>query len=245
MNEITDLCTAIACSSHSLSCLGFLNHEDHRYCVYPVMKQQASWDTPETVTLESLLMRPAPDQPWTPCIVLSRQERYFIALTLASSLLQLHATPWLATQWSKKDILFLRNGPDSIIVDQPYVSPQPSSQSPTYHDTSKSISALGIMLLELCFGIALEDHDIRRGFLGADGQPNPALDLVAAKEWCERYAQGEAGQDFADAIGWCLRNKTGRKSTDVKDEGWKDALFTEVVKPLQHCHDLMTVKSTA
>jgi hypothetical protein len=132
------------------------------------MKQQASWDTRETVTLESLLMRPAPGQPWTPCIVLSRQERYFIALTLASSLLQLHATPWLATRWSKKDILFLRNGPDSIIVDQPYISPQPFSQSPTYHDTSKSISALGIMLLELCFGIALEDHEIRRGFLGAD-----------------------------------------------------------------------------
>jgi hypothetical protein len=245
MEEITDLCTAIACSSHSLSCLGFLIHEDHRYCVYPVMKQHANRDTPETVTLESLLMRPAPGQPWTPCIVLSRQERYFIALTLASSLLQLHATPWLATQWSKKDILFLRNGPDSIIADQPYVSQQPPSQSPTSRDTSKSISALGIMLLELCFGIALEDHEIRRGFLGADGQPNPALDLVAAKEWCERYAEGEAGQDFAGAIGWCLRNKPGRTSTDAKDEGWKDALFTEVVKPLQHCYDLMTVKFTA
>lgn len=35
------------------------------------------------------------------------------------------------------------------------------------------MSALVILLLELCFGVALEDHEIRKNFVTLDGKPNP------------------------------------------------------------------------
>ena len=97
------------------------------------------------------------------------------------------------------------------------------------------MSTLGIILLELCFGIALEDHEIRRNFVSLDGQPNPGLDLVAAMQWCDRYANDEAGPEFAGAIDWCLRNPTAR-TIGAKEQGWREELFTQVVEPLQYCH---------
>lgn len=98
VTEITDLCTAIATTNPNCSPIGFLQDKEHRYNVYPLAEQQAQGIASKSVTLASLLDKSSN-------IVLTRQQRYSIALILASSHLQLHATPWLQTRWSKKDIL--------------------------------------------------------------------------------------------------------------------------------------------
>lgn len=241
-NEINDLCTAITSTSPNCSCIGFLQDEEHRYNVYRVAGQLGKDIVSENVSLASLLNK-------TSNIVLTRRQRYSIALILASSHLQLHATPWLQTRWSKEDIFFQRSGNDSVLLDQPHIihvlcgppaSTLPSSQG--FGD--RSVPTLGIMLLELCFGIALEDHHIRQNYLSRDGQPNAALDLAAAMEWCGRFANEEAGPEFADAIEWCLRNPTNaRASVDVKDAGWREELYARVVEPLHYCHEQLTAST--
>jgi len=62
-----------------------------------------------------------------------------------------------------------------------------------------------------------------------------ALDLYAAIQWCDRYANDEAGPEFAEAIKWCLRNPT-MSSGGEKEQGWREEFWTQVVEPLQYCH---------
>lgn len=226
-SDITDLCTTIGCSN-----LGCLQDSDHKYFIYPVADIEGSDNSLETVTLEDILSKTSP-------MKLTRRQRYSIALTIASSHLQLHDSPWLGPQWSKKDILFHSKNGNIVLTEEPYVSKdflsKPSTPQSSYFLADHGMSTLGIILLELCFGVALEDHEIRRNFVSLDGQPNPGLDLVAAMQWCDRYANDEAGPEFAGAIEWCLRNATARQSGD-KEQAWREELFTQVVEPLQYCH---------
>lgn len=233
--EIKDLCNTIASMQPSCSRLGCLSDADNQYHIYPLPEEEGpSSTTIETITLETLLSKTSP-------IRLSRRQRYSIALKLASSHLQLHDSPWLGPQWSKKDILFHTQNGNIILTEHPYISKSflsetaPATQSSAYMLADHGMSTLGILLLELCFGMALEDHEIRRNFVSLDGQPNPGLDLVAAMQWCDRYANDEAGPEFAGAIDWCLRNPTAR-TIGAKDQGWREELFTQVVEPLQYCH---------
>ena len=233
--DITDLCSTIASMQSSCSQLGCLRGLDHQYHIYPLPEEEGPLSTAiETITLESLLSKTSP-------IRLSRRQRYSIALKLASSHLQLHDSPWLGPQWSKKDILFHTQNGNIILTEHPYISKSflsetaPTPQSSAYVLADHGMSALGILLLELCFGMPLEDHEIRRNFVSLDGQPNPGLDLVAAMQWCDRYANDEAGPEFAGAIDWCLRNPTAR-TIGAKEQEWREELFTQVVEPLQYCH---------
>lgn len=59
-----------------------------------------------------------------------------------------------------------------------------------------------------------------------------ALDLAVALEW-SRSVVGEAGELYADAVQWCLKVQM----TDAKSDKWREELFTNVVQPLQSCHD--------
>lgn len=239
--EITDLCTAIATTKSNCSCLGFLQDEEHRYNVYPLAISPATNVASKSVTLASLLDK-------TSSIALTRRQRYSIALILASSHLQLHATPWLETRWSKKDVFFLRSGNDSILLDQPHLIHELCGTSTPNLPASRGFSdriipTLGIMLLELCFGVALEDHHTRQNYFSRDGRPNAVLDLAAAMEWCS-FANEEAGPEFADAIEWCLRNPTDtRASADIDDANWREEFYARVVEPLRYCHEQMTAST--
>lgn len=240
------MCNVLENPAKSNAYLGHLNHEEHRFCFHPPLEKPPTHDPRDVITLESILLRTPREQAIEHCVVLSRQERYNIALTLASSFLQLHSTPWLPPQWTKKDIQFIKLSDNTISIDHPYISRESapiSTSSSRYSD--RAIHALGVVLLELCFGTALEDHHIRKSFLGPDGKPNPALDLVVAKEWCDMYAEGEAGAEFANAIAWCLRYRTGSRNVQSTDKGWKEPLLSSVVLPLQHCFNLMTKGASA
>lgn len=61
-------------------------------------------------------------------------------------------------------------------------------------------------------------------------------------QWCDRYANDEAGPEFADAINWCLRNPTLRSSGNLAgtdERNWRDHLREQVVEPLRHCCQLL------
>lgn len=102
---------------------------------------------------------------------------------MASSLLQLHATPWLTEKLEKKHILFYYQGSD-ILAEEPYIShkfvalklgdsvPQePKTTELLRIHPRKTLSSLGILLLELCFGEAIENHQsLRKVYLSSDGK---------------------------------------------------------------------------
>ena len=96
--------------------------------------------------------------------------------------------------------------------------------------TDRTFSTLGILLLELCFGVAFEDTIERARSIPANG-PNAFSDLGAAFAWSERVV-GEAGPEYAEAVTWCL----GRISSPTKDASWRKELLERVVMPLEQCY---------
>ena len=229
---INDLCNSMATKQACNSCLGSLGGQGWQYVMFLMDNQESDRDPLKTTSLTSLLSSRAQ-------VRLTRRQRYSIALTLASSHLQLYASPWLEARWSKADILLQCTDGRAILTDQIYISRDfVSSVSGTlssFESANGGLSSLGIILLELCFGVAIEEHEIRKKFsaLAYDSTISHTLDLIAALEWCDQHAVEEAGQDFASAIEWCLKNTTARNSRE--DQSWREELFIKVVEPLEEC----------
>ena len=232
-STITDLCTTLASLQANSSTLGCLKDTDHQYFIYPLADAGGEDASLGTVTLEDLLSKKS-------LIRLTRRQRYSIALTIASSHLHFHGSPWVARQWEKKDVLFHVQNDNVFLTDVPYITKDfpttPSSPQFSYNIDDHGTSTLGIILLELSFDTPLEEHGFRRNLLTLDGEPNPWLDLTAATQWCDCYAIDETGPEFARAIDWCLRNRTTRLSGG-HEQAWREELFTMVVEPLQNCYD--------
>jgi hypothetical protein len=96
--------------------------------------------------------------------VLSRAERLLIALTVATTVLELHHTPWLRERWTLDDILIHINSGEDL-RDRVYVSkvfPEPFDFQLAKQDEDHpgvrnvTLFALGIVLIELCLGQTLE-----------------------------------------------------------------------------------------
>ena len=238
---ITDLCFTLATcdpAGSASSILGLLEGDEDSYILRQGAKTRASGDVYQKVSLEKLLNRKSG-------FLLDRRQRYKIAYTLASSHLRLYPSPWLHSHWSKKDIIFDMDPQDTrcIQIDQSYMLRAVSAQTAppaSYASSDRSLPTLGILLIELCFGTALEDHEMRRQFQSSVRQQDVAsdlaatLDLAVALEW-SRSVCGEAGETYADAVNWCLRGQRG----GAKDDKWREELFANVVRPLQFCHEQM------
>ena len=245
--QIDDLCSAVM---HGQSIvqepLGYLlDDRNRRHAFYPSTRPPVFSQHTETVTLGSLISQSRRlREPGVEKARMSRLERYLIAATLAYSLLQLYNSPWVGESWSKNDIYFVKAAEGSPIFDRPYIIRRfksslgddsiVSGNKASIHDNSvKSIEALGIMLLELCFGEAIEDQPFRKKYLGADGQPNDMTDFCTAKQWWQDHALGEGGPEFHTAIRRCLFCAFAPKSTSLEDDELCAALYSEVVEPLE------------
>jgi hypothetical protein len=101
------------------------------------------------------------------------------------------------------------------------------------HDVA-GIACLGILLLELCFGRAIETHPSRIVFPNGekmDEQTRAALDLIAALEWLKEV-NDEAGADYTDAVEWCLAGCR----TLPSDGSWRRRMMQKVIEPLERCY---------
>lgn len=156
-SRVVDLCHTITYSGVSPG-LGCLADTENRYHIFPISETGPAESISESISLERLPSKTS----------LVRRERYVIALTIACSHLQLHDSPWLAAQWSKKDIFFHCSKDHRIIGEKPYITR-------SFHSTDEALdgqsayavanyvlSTLDILLLELHFGIALGEYEIRK-----------------------------------------------------------------------------------
>ena len=225
-DEIHDLCEVLCKSKEASNCLGVLRQEESFYAVHPATEQ---FNTHESVSLKELL-----DQ--SSQVRLTRRQRYSIALALASSQVQLQSTPWLGSKWDKQQIVFFghTSKPKTMLFDQPRLSREFDHHklSETEPENDRSITTLGILLLELCFGITLQNSVLRQKYPVVEGPSSHFLDLAAALEWSEQVLE-EAGPEFAGAVSWCLKSNASSATSDE----WRAELLEHVVKPLQQCHE--------
>lgn len=237
-DELSNLCEKLANFEQVETCLGILKGEDFDYSLYPLLQKQRIEEAEQPmISLGSILRRESG-------VKLSRRQRFYLALTLASSHLQLHKTPWLENGWSKEEILFLPDPRNSaqVNLEQPFIArdfalPGKNKGTPT---ADNSCSNLGIMLLELCFNATFESQPCRKKYVSPDGQSNPYLDLAAALEWCNSEAAEEAGPDFESGVRWCL-SQFG--VVNGLDEAKKEEMIEKVIKPLEYCHKQFEISS--
>ncbi|KAK4033528.1 hypothetical protein C8A01DRAFT_49909 [Parachaetomium inaequale] len=182
------------------SCHGYLLAASERYYIYSANTQiRPENDDTTAITLESLLRDSAHP--------LTRLQRYSLAVTVASSFIQLAGTPWMRSRWAKSDLVFFRNPtePSTLgLLERPFVSRDFSQGSDDADAASPKavpsdeiiggFESLGIVLLELCFGKPIEVYPVWLKLRS---------DLLAALEWLKDVTE-EAGPDYADAVAWCL-----------------------------------------
>ncbi|TKA63099.1 hypothetical protein B0A55_09554 [Friedmanniomyces simplex] len=225
------LCNAVALTQSSNTCILTLVDVDlnRYYAVYPAAEKRPSTIGASAGASAGATLADALKPDFRPR--LTRVQRYGIALTLASSHLQLHSTPWLQEQWTAEDVHFplTDNNGAMTLHGEPYVltrfdnnSEAPVSQS------DQSFSTLGIVLLELCFGARFEDHPLWQHPAYASLKTDPNMRQVIACQWL-RDVEGEAGDDYASAVNWTLRQAPLVGQTNR----WREDFAQNVVQPLQ------------
>lgn len=239
--EIKDICSAIQRHA-SVPCIGFsLDSSGKLRGVYPVsQRSEIAWRGCDTVTLEELLTQP-PLINGKPAR-LTRKERYSLAVTLASSTLQLNSTPWFSDQWSKRDILFQRISDSArpINVEHPYVTqklmaiqsggPNGMQTGRTFHNKNTVLLALAVALLELYFGVSAEQRQQADSF-ASNGNSNPWTVCAMAYEWTEDERENLSAA-FLAAVTHCLRC-FGDPGSTLQDPDFLQAAVEGIVLPLQ------------
>ncbi|KAI1774168.1 hypothetical protein F4818DRAFT_452259 [Hypoxylon cercidicola] len=224
IKPITNLCDSL--DDDNTPCYGYLPHDHCRYYVYRVSRQDAG--TSNSVTLEQIFQGRVLKAP-------SRRQRLSLSFIISSSFLQILNTPWLTASWAKSDIMFMSdpNEPGTYALDRPHLHRNLAERDQKQSDENitKSLRQLCIILLELYFGKLLEDQPCRKRWPPVDDENAKfALDVAAALDWLPEV-EGEAGHNYASAVGWCL--------LATRPSRWRQEMLRKVVKPLERCHQYL------
>lgn len=245
---IEDLCHALSqiqSTERRETCVGRLVDKELSLVMYAVGQQPPTSSGASTTTLHDLLghdnssMQPQPGLvTFTRTVSLpymTKKQRLQIAVTLASTALQLQTTEWLNSEWGKGDILF-HNGQaeqpfisqvfqrDHLKVEQPKHTGKHASFSPVRNE---SVFKLGVLLLELSYGKPIEY------FQSADDPPY-FTEYAIAKRLVEDLAEEEAS-GYADAARACIFCDFGTKVKvpSLDNEAFRQAVYDDVVIPLE------------
>ncbi|KAH7630364.1 hypothetical protein B0T09DRAFT_400282, partial [Sordaria sp. MPI-SDFR-AT-0083] len=144
--------------------------------------------------------------------------RLRLALTVASSFVQLLDSPWLQPTFTKTDIIFINDSDFSqscvVRLDQPYVRQSlevdkisSARKNRDHHQVTDSLDQLAIILLKLGFSKALKDQKCRRDYdlraPAADNCIRSVYDVMAARKWQSKISDF-VGQNYAEIVSWCF-----------------------------------------
>ena len=196
----------------------------------------------ESVSLEDILKKKL--------CTFTQKERYNLSIALTSSLLQLSHTPWLQESWNKNSIVFLRakgsssSSVTAVDVMHPYLTREhkeintPVRQRSGEPNDSLKIVALGIMLLEITYGVLIEDL-LRLEDLGPNHMPNEASYLQAARRWLMgKEGKGQFSFAFQEAISYCLKCFV-EPGAILSDEAFAKTIEDRVWRPLEDEMDIL------
>ncbi|KAK5690320.1 hypothetical protein LTR17_025967 [Elasticomyces elasticus] len=157
-----------------------------------------------------------------------------IALMAANAVLQLYETPWLPDGVGRYDIIiFKKDG--LLLAEYPFVSAVMGAapgrvvtnitQNPFIRNAA--IHALGVLLVELCLGEAIEDQVPG----AANSSIMPLLNFTAAYH-LERVRE-KYGQGYLDAVRRCLYCDFNQPMTTLGNADFRKAVYAGVVVPLE------------
>lgn len=230
-HQIDNLCSALQAPDPKTEVLGYLCEGQREYELRQVLDAVPLGNS--YISLESLLLGQNGER-------LSRQQRFRLANIFASSLLQLQSTPWLARQIDERSVFFYRRG-DQILLDHPYIKHEfaasnsdltrPCNDACNPLMARNSLSNLGILLLELCFGETIETQEkLRRPYLNRDGNANDYTDFMTARDWAEFVDQEEP--DLEQIVKSCVFCNFEMKA-NWDDKRFIQAVHASVVAPLE------------
>ena len=224
--EITDLCSTIANAFQERKCLGVASDKCKHYFMEPLYYQEPPKTELEYIPLsEALLGQPR---------ALTQRKRFSVALAIASSFLQLHNSPWLRPHWGKEDIYVVYDRNTGKFNDEPRISRQFSentARGPSPSDPS--ISSLGIILMELCYGLSIEKRPERK-ILSAHIDKD-TVDLCIALELDKSLSVQYMDTGYASVVSYCLKSTIIKQSADPDDQEWREVFLNKVVEPLAQC----------
>jgi len=233
MLRIENLCSAFKDYTGIDPCLGFLADEKRmRYSIYPVPKS-VHQRPPAVISLYKRLI----NNPQSRNLKLTRKERLRLAMVLASSVLQFWNTPWMDEKWDKNDIVFLE-GATGPFVSRSFIPPgiipaqsidSPANKIPIIRN--ETIFALGVILIELCLGQALEDMRNVED-LGDDGAPNSLTDYMTARRLVDEVYD-EGGGRYGDAVRRCIHCEFDQRNVSLEVEAFRRSFFQGVIQPLE------------
>ncbi|OAL55261.1 hypothetical protein IQ07DRAFT_160947 [Pyrenochaeta sp. DS3sAY3a] len=246
LQPIKDLCSAIRTLQNPQRdvCFSLLAHEiafqKYGIHIYPCKRLPPASDTSSwsISSLRSVLDDAA----------FARQDRLKLAVTLASSCLQLHETPWLGASWGKDTIFFVKR-PGEVVYDQPFVAHgrlagagttrcMPASMSRIIRN--QTLYALGVALIELWYGKALAE--LRRDGDGPCGVGGEQLDFMTEWNVADRLVDdlySEAGGKYSDAVRRCIRCDFDRRASSLEDAQFQRAVYQGVVTQLKENYEFL------
>lgn len=172
------------------------------------------------------------------------RDKYELAVILATSVLQLHGTPWMNNSNWKEDVRFVR----ATGVKQPFAYIQkkfggnvqealPTRKgSMTSAIRNETIFALGVTLIELSLGKSLRSF-VREEDLGPDGEPNFLTDLSIAQRLVLEEVQLKEGARYANTINRCIHCLFDGIHPSLENEQFRQAFYHSAVSPLKEIRD--------
>jgi hypothetical protein len=244
--EVDDVCSVIKRASRSASRMGFfLDSQGKLRGIYPVIEEPKN-PFEGTVSLSELLQASSTAKGAKKIQKLSRKDRYSLAVTLASSTLQLCSTPWLPStdqRLSASDIVFVRTGrPDKPFdLEHPYLKQSqkalPASEARPQQlvfcsPDNATLLSLALMLLELYFNEPYETYlSSTDSDLPSASVPNVFASLAIAQQWVTSERENLSAA-FLGAISHCLRSFADPRSS-LQDSVFLQTAVEEIVVPLQ------------
>jgi len=173
-------------------------------------------------------------------------DKYTLAYTLASAVLQLYDTPWLPTAWSSNDIFIMKTSSGNALPSQFYASRTfrvPSTQAAIGKTRrcvkNEMVFALGVALLELSYGqplLSLRTPDD----LNDQGMEDSMTEVSIATRLADRIHEREM-ENYAKSVLRCVRCSFDTFSCDFEDRGFREKFFNGVVTPLRADYEYATM----
>jgi hypothetical protein len=244
-----DLCAALASSQTSRCCIGFVEDADATHYIHEVVPSIYTAGAPQPqLSLRSLISGTQSTVPASLDLSATDRHKYELAVTLATSVLQLNKTPWLKDRWSSDDVLFLPppgeiNPARCAYISRPFASASlprantiPLSNRPTVRN--EALFALGVSLMELSLGKPLE-HFVEAGDLDTNGERTILTDFIVAQRLLAKVSQKE-GNRYTDAVNRCLYGLFDGLEPDLTNEKFRQGFYQGVVVELRDLlHDFI------
>ena len=230
------------CGKHEATC-GTIVDAVTEYAVVPITQENAAWST---ISLHEIL-DPKRQSPYLSC-----HDRMQIAVSISSSVLQLHGSPWLLNTLSSRDIHFFvsRDGGEDVAIlrsDYPVIIRRPAAAvAATSADAgvagvagvalkrNPTLLSLAYLLLELTLGDArFEPPHALQGTTEAVavGDTSAVSDYLAAQRALERAAF--PSENYRSAVSRCLQGGLHRPGPGFDSEDFCQDVYSGVVALLE------------